>query len=533
KIKSFDKVTFSITGHFSRNFSKPQYKVKIRNKEGLYGRKQLKLRSDGIDPTTLRSKLVADIHNRLGTPSVSANFITLYINDEYMGLYILTDAYKLSWVEEEYGEKDTTSLYQMSHCKLTLSHTCEVENENEDHPDSSEIKSFIKKLDEAESVEDVEDILDVDQFLTEMAIDYLTGGWDHIQASHNYYMFKPKGGKWLYLSYDSDLDLAGHEMYPLYRFEDYTNDIHILDVLIVRNSTRFDNIVQDIMHKVFNPATLFPRIDELKELIREYVIRDYVEDENGFYPGRINHSCWDLFSYQKWEANCDFTTIDNPQWHYTFGIKYWILARYRFLCTYYNMECDPVYMDENYEYSVDKSVEYPRELMRSPFAIEYEKNYLYRKPDAEYIDDYNNYNGDYNRYGTMYGTEFSVTTTDIFDYPHSNPIFFEIPTTSLESFGYRHHHYYDDEEVTSYIDFISNTTDFDIFDDGKEKEEEEDVYEEPSPSKSLYFMGKITITKTVSLPTSVVSTFTEITSSNEPMDNPTMTEFETETVAVN
>jgi len=54
----------------------------------------------------MRTKIASDIHNCLGIPSVSANYVTLYINCEYMGLYIIMDVYKLSWVEYVYGEKN-------------------------------------------------------------------------------------------------------------------------------------------------------------------------------------------------------------------------------------------------------------------------------------------------------------------------------------------------------------------------------------------------------------------------------------------
>ena len=39
-------------------------------------------------------------------------FESLYINNEYMGFYVLLDAFKLSWVEFEYDDIDSTSLYQ-------------------------------------------------------------------------------------------------------------------------------------------------------------------------------------------------------------------------------------------------------------------------------------------------------------------------------------------------------------------------------------------------------------------------------------
>ncbi|ORX48665.1 coth-domain-containing protein [Piromyces finnis] len=379
--KTFNKVTFSISGRFSRMFSKPQYKFKIRGNDDLFGRTQFKLRSDTVEPTLLRDKLVADIHNRLGVPSISANYVTLYINEEYMGLYILMDSYKLSWIEYEFGEKDTTSLYKCEASKLT-SEKSYCKNENEDVDEYNEWDTFIQSLDQANSVEEIEKILDVDQFLTEMAIDFLTGGWDHFRADHNYFMYKQKNGKWLYLSYDFDLDLSGNQMYPIYRFSDFINDVHLIDILINDNTERFDKIVQDIIAKVFNPALLFPHIDELKDLIRPYVKKEKEMDEDGHYPGRINESGWDFYSYSVWDANSEFTTVSST-WDYSFGLKYWILGRYRFLCTYYSMDCDPVYMDENYKYSIDEEVEYQGNIRKSEFAIDYEKKFKYIKEEEE------------------------------------------------------------------------------------------------------------------------------------------------------
>ncbi|OUM66930.1 carbohydrate-binding module family 18 protein [Piromyces sp. E2] len=371
KKQTFDKVTFSISGHFSRYYGKPQYKVKIGGGKNLYGRSNFKLRSDTLEPTYLRSKLISDIHNYLELPSCSANYITLYINNEYMGLYILTDLFKTSWIESVYGDKNTKFLYKCDGCNLTAKEDCKCENENEDITDNTEFNKLIKALDKAKKISDVESILDVDQFLTEMAIDFLTGGWDHLLASHNYSLYKPKNGKWLYLSYDFDLDM-GLDSYPVMRFQDYTKKIHILEVLILKEPTRFDNIVKNIITKVFNPAVLFPHIDELKELIRPYVKKEYIKDKYGNYPGRINHSDWDLYSYEIWEANSDFTNHDNSQWEYFYGIKSWILERYRFLCSYYRMTCDATYLDKNFKYSINKNVEYHGLYNKSAFANEYE-----------------------------------------------------------------------------------------------------------------------------------------------------------------
>jgi len=110
--RQFNEVTFSLGGVNTRYFQRPGFNIKIRGGDDLYGRTQLKLRSENSEPTILRTKLVTDIRNNLGLSTISANYVILYVNNDYLGLFILKDAIKSSWIESEFGEKDTKSLYK-------------------------------------------------------------------------------------------------------------------------------------------------------------------------------------------------------------------------------------------------------------------------------------------------------------------------------------------------------------------------------------------------------------------------------------
>jgi len=379
---SFKKVTFSIGGYSGRHYSKLGFNFKIRGDDELFGRTQFRLRSDAREATRLRSKLVCDIQNRLGLPSISANFANLYINDEYMGVYVLMDAYKLSWVEYEYGEENTTSLYQCKTTKnyLTADYSTEhCRNKNDDVTDKSEWVDFLNTLDEAKSAEDIEDIFDVDLFLKQIALEYLLGSWDHfLDYGHNYYLYRPPGDKWKYLTYDfdaefgQDIELANvgyvvedvpelmlktNTDYINYSFEDWAKKTHLIEILILNDPSRFNNHLKDIVNDVFNPAILYSHIDELKSLIRPYIEQDKTPDNDGNYPGRLNKEVGD-YSLEEWDANSEFTTIESTDNYRAFGLKFWILAKYRYVCTYYNMDCDPVYMDKNYQYEVNEDLEF-------------------------------------------------------------------------------------------------------------------------------------------------------------------------------
>ena len=49
----------------------------------------------------------------------------------------------------------------------------------------------------------------------------------------------------------------------------------------------FDSILRNLVKEVFNPATLFPHIDKLKEFIRPHVIADKKLNTEGKYPGKF------------------------------------------------------------------------------------------------------------------------------------------------------------------------------------------------------------------------------------------------------
>ncbi|ORX79626.1 hypothetical protein BCR32DRAFT_281234 [Anaeromyces robustus] len=375
KIKSYKKVTFGLGGNSSRSFAKQGYNVKIRGNKDLYGRSQFKLRPDSREATYLRSKLVCDMHNRLGLPSISANYATLYINDEYIGFYILMDSIKLRWIEDVYDDPDSTSLYNCKYINNQLTVTTSSEgcvNVNDEVTDNTEWIEFLTILDNTKSPEDIEDIFDIDLFLTEIAFEFLSGSWDHyLNFGHNFNLYKPKNDKWkiLYNDFDSELgqdnsvntgfgpNIKKNTDVPSYSFEEFAvKKTHLLDILIFQNTTRFDNILKNFVTNAFNPTILFPHIDELKEFIRPYVELDKTPNENAGY-----------YSFAEWEANCEFTTVDSFQYYYGYGLKYWILQKYRYICKTYNMDCDPVYMDENYQYTIDKSVEYKSpETQQSP-----------------------------------------------------------------------------------------------------------------------------------------------------------------------
>jgi len=288
------------------------------------------------------------------------------------------DAPKPSWAEIEFGDKDTTHLYKCKAGGVTLqANAGNCENENDEVTDTSDFKNFLSQLDRANTANDINKIFDGDQFMYEMAFEYLAGSWDHyLCTGHNFSVYKKPdshGGKWTMVHYDFDADFGqdvcafefagsvkADKDYPSWSWEDWsTKNSHLLDVLIKKDRTRFNAVMKRFVEEAFNPDLLFPRIDELKDFIRPYVKRDKTPGSNGKKPGMLNEKVNNDYSMEHWEANSEFTNIGISSSSSGYGLKFWILLRYRKVCKDFNLNCNPEYLDLNYYYDIDRAVEGP------------------------------------------------------------------------------------------------------------------------------------------------------------------------------
>jgi hypothetical protein len=161
KNTTFSKVKFSVGGRSSKAYAKLSYNINIK-KDLLYECKQLRLRADSVDPSYLREKIAYDLHNLIDLPSLYANYARLYINDKYMGFFLLRDAIKSRWIEMIFGEKDTKNIYK---CHESATQIFNCENDDEKITDNTDFLKFVDKLKNVKSREELEKFFDVETFI--------------------------------------------------------------------------------------------------------------------------------------------------------------------------------------------------------------------------------------------------------------------------------------------------------------------------------------------------------------------------------
>ena len=420
-----------------------------------------------------------------------------------MGLYIITDALKPSWVEKVYGEKNPTSLYKCeSIYSFTPNNASNCVNEDKDITDNSEWVDFLTKISTAQSASDIENIFEIDHYLYELAIEYLLFGWDH--SCHNFYFYRQPNGKWIYLTYDFDYDI-GFSTGKVYDFgiDDYINKEsskhELSNLLILQDSNKFMKILKDVVDRVFNPSILYPHIDELKQFIKFYVELDKTPDANGFYPGVLNKYSNDFYSIEEWDAFSEFTS------HYqSYGLKYWILLKYRSVCQKFNLDCDPIYMDENYKYPINENLNYEISHENDDFSFYYSVyqdypfesfySYPFEYPTENFIE-------------SPTESLIEIPTENFIEYPTENFIesptenFIEIPTEittegPTESLTTTNSPTNDVNEYYSSSTFIEKETIYDV-DEPTFNADDESSFDEDDTIESIVSTKTITKTKTI------------------------------------
>lgn len=366
-VKIFEDSTFKLGGNFARTFSKPGFNINLN--EEYNNRKSFRLRADVNDKSYLRQKILTDIANRVGLPSIQSTYVRLTINGNLYGLYKLMDTFKPVNIINLYNidtDKKELELYQCKNDGFTFtSETASLctNDSNDDETQMEVFNQFIAQVEEAKTIEDLDQIMNVDIFLKYLALDWLVGSFDHFMVlGHNFYFYKNEiNGKWDIMYYDYDNTFGqglgawawyngkneGVTDFTKLSFKQFSNDQRVLDVLVNNDDTRFKKNLKEVLTYGFNPVLLEAHIDDLKALISPYVKEDFTPID-GELPGRVNKKGFPMdSSYELYEKNSEFesTVYVEIDPELTPGLKAWIEDSFNNACELYKFDKEQILKD--------------------------------------------------------------------------------------------------------------------------------------------------------------------------------------------
>ena len=305
-----DQVGVRLRGNNSREHNKKSFKIDFREYDGkkFYGYKKFNLKANANDPSFIRELLTLQCYREMNIPAARTHFIKLYMNDEYMGLYLNVEQIDDEFLNLRHGHENGF-LYKCSFGASLQMHNGQINNNrifeselNEEEDTRSELAHFAHVLNHTPTENfktEIEKVFDVNLYLKQLAVEVLMGHWDGYSYNmNNYYLFY-NGERELFefFPYDADntwgidfvnKDWAKRSLNSWYRDEPRPLTTRILAVPSYR--TKYYEYLSQVMELYFNEAIVFPMLDQYKDLLSAAVQNDsYYDDEYGFtYQNFVN-----------------------------------------------------------------------------------------------------------------------------------------------------------------------------------------------------------------------------------------------------
>jgi len=295
-------IGFRLRGNSSRRANKKSYKVSFN--EFVSGRryqnvKKLNLNGQHNDPSMIREKLFYDLWNEAGMPSRRTSFVKLYVNNAYFGLYTLLEEFDKDWLTRAFKENDN-NLYKctypadlaylgtnqqtyknLQNTTSTGGRVYELQT-NETEDDYSGLVQMISVINRLPlQIDSVEKYVDVPLFLKALAMDVATGNWDdYAYNRNNYFLYQAANSQFKFITYDTDnsagIDWVGKDWATRNVYSWASSGKPLANNLLGIDQYKrlYSKYLDTIARQLIAPTHIFPKIDQLKNLITEAALRD-------------------------------------------------------------------------------------------------------------------------------------------------------------------------------------------------------------------------------------------------------------------
>jgi len=255
-------------GHLSRHFLKKSYKIKFKDTDLFEDRKKVVLSSQWTDKSLLRSRLSFYLFQKAGLRTSDNRFITLFINNDYIGIYYLIEP-----VDEFFllnRGMEVGNLYKSKgHSRFTFEGGYDVrvgfKKKPIDDGNYSDLEYLINILDTVPTdklMSQIEKVLDVENYLNYLAVSVLITNWDGFFK--NFYLHNENFGRFKIIPWDLDLTFRNSTR-SIYGQNNLSK--RLLQVEAYR--TYYKNRLRELMDSEFSDEVMFPMIDQLSNYIEE------------------------------------------------------------------------------------------------------------------------------------------------------------------------------------------------------------------------------------------------------------------------
>lgn len=313
----FDKVGVRIKGNSTARVNSIKKPFRIKFNEFTKGQKidgigSINLNNCNMDPSMARELPYFELARAAGLKAPRMNYAALYINSQFYGLYFLGEVINDDYLDSHFVKEerkgwlykgDIGSTFEDKGDDKTPYKATYEKKTYEDEDDWSDLIGLVAALNRTPSNElpaELDKVLDIDSFLTAMALDNITVNLDsYVGMSQNYYVYRrPTDNKFEWLVWDPSLAFGAFSSgMSAAQLKTLTLEWTGAGVgggapgaagggrsaarplatklwAIPEVKARYTAIYRRLAEEVYDAEKLIARMNTLRDLIRPYVERD-------------------------------------------------------------------------------------------------------------------------------------------------------------------------------------------------------------------------------------------------------------------
>lgn len=175
----------------------------------LRGLETLSINNMVQDVTYVHEALAYLVWRSCGVPASRTGYTRMYINDEYYGLYVHVETVDDTFLSRWYSHTDG-NLYEGAYGVdfydgYEFYFECDECTNPDDRSDITAVTNILNRRPAPAAWADLQEVVDMDELLTYMAVEAMLWHWDGYTTSNNYRVYHdPKSGKFQMFPWGSD-----------------------------------------------------------------------------------------------------------------------------------------------------------------------------------------------------------------------------------------------------------------------------------------------------------------------------------------
>lgn len=281
--RSWHDVELRIRGDGSRSYPKKSLKLRFGGEPFVNGRDRLNFNGDYLDKSYLHTVLSSHLMRASGQPAFEAEHARLYLNGEFLGLYLRVENIDEAFLEAR-GLDPEGALFKAARDNASLSIFDDVralwEKDAGDWDDLEQLISELETVPDESYPQFARETFDYERMINLLAMNMLIANGSTYY--HNYFLYRAEGGRWIMLPWDFDLTLAAYGVsYPYHRSSGPHNPDNPFLERALLSAAVFADVrarIGELSATLFHPDHLYPKIDSLVALLEPSVAQDTTDD---------------------------------------------------------------------------------------------------------------------------------------------------------------------------------------------------------------------------------------------------------------